>query len=118
MMFFPSVSGFVPRDDGEKWNEVPQVPVSVGMQSAEPPEPVDMETADNQLPSGPQEDTNIKGTVVKQSLNSRFQWYCVHSIYVTRIFFVWVGSDGSDSSRQLEDLREQLKATLEFCLSR
>ncbi|XP_026863915.2 la-related protein 4B isoform X3 [Electrophorus electricus] len=29
-----------------------------------------------------------------------------------------VGIDGSDSSRQLEDLREQLKATLEFCLSR
>ncbi|XP_076868322.1 LOW QUALITY PROTEIN: la-related protein 4B [Brachyhypopomus gauderio] len=29
-----------------------------------------------------------------------------------------VGTDGSDSSRQLEDLREQLKATLEFCLSR
>ncbi|KAG7317454.1 hypothetical protein KOW79_018489 [Hemibagrus wyckioides] len=80
--------GFVPSDDCEKWNEVPQVPVSVGLQSAEPPEPVDMETADNQLPSGPQQDTNIKG------------------------------SDGSDSSRQLEDLREQLKATLEFCLSR
>ncbi|XP_062841499.1 la-related protein 4B [Trichomycterus rosablanca] len=28
------------------------------------------------------------------------------------------GSDGSDSSSQPEDLREQLKATLEFCLSR
>ncbi|XP_026056991.1 la-related protein 4B-like isoform X1 [Carassius auratus] len=28
------------------------------------------------------------------------------------------GVDDSDSSRQLEDLREQLKATLEFCLSR
>ncbi|XP_051980662.1 la-related protein 4B-like [Xyrauchen texanus] len=28
------------------------------------------------------------------------------------------GLDDSDSSSQLEDLREQLKATLEFCLSR
>ncbi|TRZ00930.1 hypothetical protein DNTS_021454, partial [Danionella cerebrum] len=28
------------------------------------------------------------------------------------------GVDGSDSSRELEDLRDQLKATLEFCLSR
>ncbi|XP_053467632.1 la-related protein 4B isoform X1 [Ictalurus furcatus] len=77
-----SSRGYVPGDDGEKWNEEPQVPVSVGLPSAEPPEPVDMETAENQLP------TNIKG------------------------------SDGSDSSKQLEDLREQLKATLEFCLSR
>ncbi|KAK3515783.1 hypothetical protein QTP70_031883 [Hemibagrus guttatus] len=80
--------GFVPSDNCEKWNEVPQVPVSVGLPSAEPPEPLDMETADNQLPSGLQQDSNIKG------------------------------SDGSDSSKQLEDLREQLKATLEFCLSR
>ncbi|MCI4391655.1 hypothetical protein PGIGA_G00137250 [Pangasianodon gigas] len=80
--------GYVPGDDGEKWNEEPQVPVSVGLPSAEPPEPVDMETADNRLPSGSQQDASVKG------------------------------SDGSDSSKQLEDLREQLKATLEFCLSR
>ncbi|XP_034154029.1 la-related protein 4B isoform X2 [Pangasianodon hypophthalmus] len=80
--------GYVPSDDGEKWNEEPQVPVSVGLPSAEPPEPVDMETADSRLPSGSQQDASVKG------------------------------SDGSDSSKQLEDLREQLKATLEFCLSR
>lgn len=49
----------MPGDDGEKWNEEPQVPVSVGLPSAEPPEPLDMETAENQLP------TNIKGTVIK-----------------------------------------------------
>lgn len=76
---------FESSDDCEKWREEPQVAVSLGLPSAEP---VDMETADNQLHAGLQQDTNIKV------------------------------SDGSDSSKQLEDLREQLKATLEFCLSR
>ncbi|KAI4885992.1 hypothetical protein NFI96_025353 [Prochilodus magdalenae] len=51
-------------------------------------EPVDMGSTVNQLPPGLQQETPMKE------------------------------SDGSDSSRQLEDLREQLKATLEFCLSR
>ncbi|TUF37117.1 La-related protein 4B [Bagarius yarrelli] len=51
-------------------------------------EPLDMETADSQLSCGLQQDPNI------------------------------MVSDGSDSSKQLDDLREQLKATLEFCLSR
>ncbi|XP_060755638.1 la-related protein 4B isoform X2 [Neoarius graeffei] len=82
------LQGYVPSNDGEKWNEEPQVPVSVVLPSAEPAEPVDMETADNQLPTSLEEDPNIKG------------------------------SNGSDSSKQLEDLRQQLKATLEFCLSR
>uniref|UniRef100_A0A8B9GMC3 La ribonucleoprotein 4B n=1 Tax=Astyanax mexicanus TaxID=7994 RepID=A0A8B9GMC3_ASTMX len=34
------------------------------------------------------------------------------------VFSSYAETDDSDSSRQLEDLREQLKATLEFCLSR
>lgn len=54
----------MPSNDGEKWNEEPQVPVSVVLPSAEPAEPVDMETADNQLPTSLEEDPNIKGTVI------------------------------------------------------
>ncbi|KAI5610268.1 la-related protein 4B [Silurus asotus] len=78
--------GDVSSSDCEKWNEEP--PISVGLHSAGPPEPVDMEAADNQLFTDLQQDSNTKG------------------------------SDASDASKQQEDFREQLKATLEFCLSR
>ncbi|XP_036414266.1 la-related protein 4B isoform X2 [Colossoma macropomum] len=80
--------GYVTSNDKGKWNEEQQVSVSVELPSAVPPEPVDMGSTVNQLPPGLQQETGMKE------------------------------SDSSDSSRQLEDLREQLKATLEFCLSR
>ncbi|KAF5896441.1 la-related protein 4B isoform X5, partial [Clarias magur] len=82
------VAGYASSDGGEKWNVDTQIPVSVGPPSAEPAEPADMDTADRQLPGGSQQVTGVKG------------------------------SDASDSSKHHEDLREQLKATLEFCLSR
>ncbi|KAG9283464.1 la-related protein 4B isoform X1 [Astyanax mexicanus] len=62
--------------------------ISVKLPLAVPPESGDMESTVSQLPPGLQEESSVKET------------------------------DDSDSSRQLEDLREQLKATLEFCLSR
>ncbi|KAL7840611.1 hypothetical protein AOLI_G00259340 [Acnodon oligacanthus] len=80
--------GYVTSNDKGKWNEEQQVSVSVELPSAVPPEAVDMGSTVNQLPPGLQQETSMKE------------------------------SDSSDSSRQLEDLREQLKATLEFCLSR
>ncbi|XP_072514478.1 la-related protein 4B isoform X2 [Salminus brasiliensis] len=80
--------GYVTSNDKGKWNEEQHVSVSVELPSAVPPESGDMGSTVNQLPPGLQPEPTIKET------------------------------DGSDSSRQLEDLREQLKATLEFCLSR
>lgn len=119
--FVALCSGYVPSDDSEKWNEDPQVPV--GLPSAEPPEPVDMETADNQLPSGSQQDSSMQGALITTSLYTTRPTSPLHSkltsLYgICLYLFVCVGSDASDSSKQLEDLREQLKATLEFCLSR
>ncbi|XP_066502956.1 la-related protein 4B isoform X3 [Hoplias malabaricus] len=65
-----------------------QLPISVKLPSALPSDTDDMGSTVNQLPPALQQETDLKG------------------------------GDVSDSSRQLEDLREQLKATLEFCLSR
>lgn len=64
------VPGYGASNDGEKWNEEPQVPVSVRLPSSEAPEPAEMETADNQLPTGSQQDNmqGKQGAVIKASL--------------------------------------------------
>uniref|UniRef100_A0A8C1RSS5 La ribonucleoprotein 4B n=1 Tax=Cyprinus carpio TaxID=7962 RepID=A0A8C1RSS5_CYPCA len=70
------------------WNEEQQVSTSVELPFAAQPESVYMGSSASE-----------KGIVSNQNTSMK-------------------GVDDSDSSRQLEDLREQLKATLEFCLSR
>lgn len=112
------VPGYMPSDGGEKWNEEPQVPVTMALSSEEPLEPVDMETADNQLLSGLQQDTSIQRTVIKPSINHSEVCIALYAQNYHHCAFCLFVSVGSDGSKQLEDLREQLKATLEFCLSR
>ncbi|XP_059390942.1 uncharacterized protein LOC132124123 [Carassius carassius] len=70
------------------WNEEQQVSTSVELPFAAQPESVYMGSSASEKGIVSNQDTSMKGV------------------------------DDSDSSRQLEDLREQLKATLEFCLSR
>lgn len=82
------VPGYMPSDGGEKWNEEPQVPVAVVLPSEEPPEPVDMETADNQLPSGFQRDTSIQRTVIKPNIKHGEVCIDVLRINITLHFFV------------------------------
>ncbi|XP_042607536.1 la-related protein 4B-like isoform X2 [Cyprinus carpio] len=80
--------GYNNSEDKGNWNEEQQVSTSVELPFAAQPESVYMGSSASE-----------KGIVSNQNTSMK-------------------GVDDSDSSRQLEDLREQLKATLEFCLSR
>nr|XP_055037466.1 la-related protein 4B isoform X3 [Misgurnus anguillicaudatus] len=80
--------GYNNSEDKGNWNEEQQVSTSVELPFAAQPESVYMGSSASE-----------KGIVSNQNTSMK-------------------GIDDSDSSRQLEDLREQLKATLEFCLSR
>ncbi|XP_021325871.2 la-related protein 4B isoform X1 [Danio rerio] len=80
--------GYNNSEDKGNWNEEQQVSTSVELPFAAQPESVYLGSS-----------VIEKGIVSNQNTSMK-------------------GVDDSDSSRQLEDLREQLKATLEFCLSR
>lgn len=80
--------GYNNSEDKGNWNEEQQVSTSVELPFAAQPESVYMGSSASE-----------KGIVSNQNTSMK-------------------GVDDSDFSRQLEDLREQLKATLEFCLSR
>ncbi|XP_051542757.1 la-related protein 4B [Myxocyprinus asiaticus] len=80
--------GYNCSENKGNWNEEQQVSTSVGLPFAAQPESVYMGSSASE-----------KGIVSNQSTSMK-------------------GVDDSNSSSQLEDLREQLKVTLEFCLSR
>ncbi|XP_056105121.1 la-related protein 4B [Rhinichthys klamathensis goyatoka] len=80
--------GYNNSEDKGNWNEEQQVSTSVELPFAAQPESVYMGSSASE-----------KGIVSNQNTNMK-------------------GVNDSDSSRQIDDLREQLKATLEFCLSR
>lgn len=80
--------GYNNSKDKRNWSEEQQVSTSVELPFAAQPESVYMGSSAGE-----------KGIVSNQNTSMK-------------------EVDDSDSSRQLEDLREQLKATLEFCLSR
>uniref|UniRef100_A0AAR2J296 HTH La-type RNA-binding domain-containing protein n=1 Tax=Pygocentrus nattereri TaxID=42514 RepID=A0AAR2J296_PYGNA len=94
------------------------VSVSVELPSAVPPEAVDMGSTVNQLPPGLQQETSMKGALIIRIILVCLYLKGMLSIENKLFYFSYAESDSSDSSRQLEGLREQLKATLEFCLSR
>uniref|UniRef100_A0AAR2J882 HTH La-type RNA-binding domain-containing protein n=1 Tax=Pygocentrus nattereri TaxID=42514 RepID=A0AAR2J882_PYGNA len=110
--------GYVTSNDKGKWNEEQQVSVSVELPSAVPPEAVDMGSTVNQLPPGLQQETSMKGALIIRIILVCLYLKGMLSIENKLFYFSYAESDSSDSSRQLEGLREQLKATLEFCLSR
>ncbi|XP_051971310.1 la-related protein 4B [Xyrauchen texanus] len=80
--------GYNSSENKGNWNEEQQVSTSVELPFAAQPESVYMGSSASE-----------KGIVSNQNTSMK-------------------GVDDSNSSSQLEDLREQLKATLEFCLSR